>query len=134
MPELATRICDTCTQADELWFLSIVCRKYNIEMDKSQSGPFVTAPNYRHFLSVKTKLQGSCTAELIQDYVSKWAKDQDYTKKQTLKRIMAQQNMKYTDEAYVLYVDWAPIQLIAENPDTEKGFMQNFCREFRHLF
>ena len=134
MSETSNYLCGTCTEADELWFLVILCRKYNIEMDNSHTGPFAVGPNYRHFLSVKERLQGSCLAELLHDYVSKWAKDTEYTKKQILKTIMMERNMKYSSEAYLLYLDWAPIQIITENPETEKSYMQNFCNEFRHIF
>jgi hypothetical protein len=130
MSETSNHICKCCTQSDEQWFLAILCRKYNIEMDKSNSIPFIIGPNYSHFMFVKSLLKGSSTAELLHDYVSNWAKDKDYPKKQLLMKIMTEQNMKYSDEAYMLYVDWVP----SNNPETEPEYMRDFCNEFKNLF
>jgi hypothetical protein len=150
MSETSTNVCESCTQANESWFLEILCRKYNIKMVNHNSGPFATGsnikmvnhnsgpfatgPNIKHFESVKHNLQGSTTSELLHDYVSKWVNDVDYPKKQLLRNVMTLQNMRYSSEAYLLYLDWAPIILIENNPETEPDFMRNFCNEFRHLF
>lgn len=134
MSETSAFVCDNCYQADEIWFMEILCRKYNIKMNNSNSGPFATGPNYKHFLSVKDKLQGSSKAERLTDYVTKWVNDISYPKKQLLRKIMTEENMKYSYDAYLLYLDWAPTGLIAKNPELEPQYMNNFCKEFRHLF
>jgi hypothetical protein len=135
--ETSTTVCKTCktsSQSDEIWFLTVLCKKYDIKMVVSSSGPFPVGPSYEHFKSVKDMLQGSSMAELLQDYVAKWANDKDHAKKQLLTKIMYERNINYCEDAYSLYKSWVPDTYVAMNPETESEFMNEFCEQFGHLF
>jgi hypothetical protein len=135
--EMSTTVCKTyktSSQSDEIWFLNLLCKKNNVQMVVSSYGPFPAGPSYEHFKSVKDILQGASIAELLQDYVAKWANDKDHAKKQLLTKIMHEHNIDYCEDAYTLYKSWVPDTYVALNPETESDFMKEFCEQFGHLF
>ncbi len=119
---------------DEIRLLVLICRKYGIQMDTSTTCIFPRGPKYSHFESIKWALKGKTSAELLHEYVAMWANDPYYENKKLFKKVLAENGVKYCNEAYLLYCDWLPMDYIREHPESEESFMIHFCKEFAHLF